>query len=299
MTFLRMSMNNTQFQRFCEIALQKAGLSLKAGKEALVEARVAKRLRALGIGTAQEYLEYLEQEPTGEEIVQFLDTISTNFTSFMREADHFDFLGSLAKEWLRSGRKRVRIWCAASSTGQEPYGIGMTLAEVFAGGEVDFRILATDISTKVLAHAEAGCYTQRELQALPRYLRARYFGRDSGWVSSAPIFRVAPKLRQHIVFKRLNLAELPYPMQGPFDAVFCRNVMIYFDHKTRVGLVSEVERLLRPGGFLITGHAETLTGIARVLKLIQPTIYERQAADRTECQSESRDGGARTPTCKR
>ncbi len=299
MPFLRMDMNNRQFQRFCEIALQKAGLSLKEGKEALVEARVAKRLRALGLGTAQEYLEYLEQEPTGEEIVQFLDTISTNYTSFMREADHFDFLGSLALAWLRAGQKRVRVWCAASSTGQEPYCIGMTLAEAFSGHEVDYRILATDISTKVLAHAEAGCYTERELQALPRHLRAKYFARDNGWVSAERIFRVAPKLKEHIVFRRLNLAELPYPMQGPFDAVFCRNVMIYFDHQTRAGLVSEVERLLRPGGFLITGHSETLTGIARELKLIQPTIYERKEKERHECHSESLAGAVRTPTCKR
>src|SRR5664279_3887172 len=148
-------METSTFRRFCAIAYDKAGITLGDSKEALVEARVGKRMRALGVTSEKEYLVLLEKDPSGEEIIQFLDVISTNHTSFFREPDHFEFLRTVLADWQREGMCKLRIWSAASSTGEEPYTIAFTIADALENADVDWRILASDISTKVLAKAEA------------------------------------------------------------------------------------------------------------------------------------------------
>lgn len=264
------------FHRFRDVAYRHAGITLKDGKETLVEARIAARIRALELGSAEAYVERLERDHAGEEIVHFLDVISTNFTSFFREPDHFALLTEEARRWRDEGRSRLRVWCAASSTGEEPYTLLMVLGEVLGGealgSELDWRLLATDISTRVLAFAQAGVYPAERLDAVPAQLRGRFFERRG-----ADAYAVRPTWRPHVGFARLNLARPPYPLHGPLDAIFCRNVMIYFDDRVRQGFLDEAERLLAPGGLLYVGHAETLNGLRTRFKLVRPAVYRKPA----------------------
>ncbi len=261
------------FQRFGEIAYSKAGIKLHDGKEALVAARVAKRLRALGLSSPKEYLKMLESDPHGSEIILFLDAISTNFTSFFREAAHFDYLREFLTQKRRDRRKRLRVWCAASSSGEEPYTLAMTLAEALGESAVDWRILATDISTRILDVAERGEYDHSSVQNVPRALLLKYFSPEGPRDSEQRRWRVNDELRQRVLFKRLNLAKPPYPMTGPLDVVFCRNVMIYFDAPVRQGLVAEIDRLIADDGLVCIGHSESLNGLGTRLVAIEPSIY--------------------------
>jgi chemotaxis protein methyltransferase CheR len=261
------------FQKFCDIAYSKAGIKLRDGKEALVAARVAKRLRALGLSSPAEYLRLLEQDASGTEVISFLDTIATNFTSFFREPSHFDRLREYLEHCVRHGRKRIRIWCTACSSGEEPYTVAMTAAEVL-DASIDWRILATDISTKILAQAREGTYAAASLKAVPPGMRAKYFVAIPADRRRQLNWQVTSELRNRIAFKRLNLATPPYPMSGPLDVVFCRNVMIYFDDPVRRGLISEIERLISNDGMVCVGHSETLSGFASRLVAVEPSVYQ-------------------------
>lgn len=263
-------MDASLFRRFQELVARQAGIALKEGKEDLLIARIAKRQRALGLGSPRAYLRHLEADRSGEELVCFLDAITTHFTCFLRESDHFDFLADAVKRWRRQGRQRMRLWSAASSTGEEPYTMAMTVLEALEGEPGDVRILATDLSTAVLHRARAGVYDDAALAPLPAALRLRYFTRvsEGAW-------RAGESLRRMVVFKRLNLSAPPFPMRGPLDVVFCRNVMIYFDQGVRQRLVAAVESLLKPGGFLAVGHAETLAGLRSGLHALCPSLYAR------------------------
>ena len=268
-------MDQGLFHRFCELAYDRAGIRLKAGKEALVSARVGKRQRALGVPDLEDYLACLESDESGDEVVHFLDAISTNYTRFFREREHFDFLAARARRWVAEGRQRLRIWSAASSSGEEPYSIAICLAEAIGHHDVDFRVLATDISTQKLTEGSAGVYRPEALASLDRPLLSKYFERRIDRTRGATTYVVRPWLRERVVFKRLNLSAPPFPMPGPLDVVFCRNVMIYFDNVVRQRLVGEIARLLGAGCFLLTGHAETLTGLRHDLEVIRPSIYRK------------------------
>lgn len=270
-------MEARHFRRFCEIAYQRAGITLKPGKEALVSARIGKRIRTLGIGGAGDYVRFLEADETGEELVEFLDAISTHYTRFFREPDHFEHLAEALRGWEAAGQKRFRIWCAASSSGEEPYTLAITLAEAFDDRPVDCRILASDISTKVLNRALQGIYGEDGLEPLSRAQRSRYFTRISSRRDPEILYQANPELKSYLVFRRLNLAHPPLPIRGPLDFVFCRNVMIYFDACVRQRLVSEIDRLVRPGGYLVVGHSETLTGIQSSFRVVSPSIYQKPA----------------------
>jgi chemotaxis protein methyltransferase CheR len=269
-------MTSDLFRRFCEIAYERAGISLKPGKESLVSSRITKRLRMLRIATEREYLHYLENDGTGEEIVKFLDVISTNYTRFFREPDHFELLSEVITDCLAQGQRRFRIWCAASSTGEEPYSLAMTMFEAFGKDRVDFRLLATDISTRVLELARAGVYEAAAVDQIPPALLGSYFVRQGAKASGT--YKAVEKLTEAILFRRLNLAMPPYPMRGPFDVVFCRNVMIYFDQPIRQGLIVQVERLLKPGGYLMIGHSETLSGVLSGLVRVDASVYRKPSS---------------------
>jgi chemotaxis protein methyltransferase CheR len=271
-------MTPTVFRAFRDIAYQQAGITLRDGKETLVSARLSKRVRTLGLASMEAYLEHLRGDTTGAEMVTFLDAISTNFTSFFRERDHFDVLTAEARAHKDRGGSRFRVWCAAASTGEEPYSIALTLVEAFAGSSVDHKILATDISTRVLSHARKGLYGAAQVEPVPRELRARYFTRVADPTTGDPFFQVAAELTRHLTFARLNLAKPPFPMKGPLDVVLIRNVMIYFDNVVRQRLVSEAERLLAPGGVLMIGHSETLNEIRTGLRPVRPSVYRKVAS---------------------
>ena len=265
-------MKRKVFNQLRAIAYDMGGIALGEGKEALVNARVAKRLRALKLQDEEAYLDYLTRDNSGEELVQFLDAISTNFTNFFREPDHFDIFKQLIAHKQKQGQTKLRIWCAASSTGEEPYTILMSLDEALGKSNVDVRLLATDISTKVLSKARAGKYTQDRFKSMTKERLHKYFdkGQDD---KGEKVYSIKAELRKKVIFKRLNLAKPPFPMQGPLDVIFCRNVMIYFDDKVKQGLVQEMERLLAADGLLFIGHSETLSGLKTELNALKPSVY--------------------------
>ncbi len=269
-------METETFQAFQQIAYQKAGIFLRPGKAALVQARLARRLRELGLGTEREYLDRLQADG-GDELILFLDAISTNFTKFFREPDHFEILVRDVDAALAAGPSRFRFWCAGCSSGEEPYTAAMVLDPLLQGK--DWKILATDISTRVLTRAAQAVYAAEDVEPIPEPLRKRYL-EPAATPDGAPRWAVTRALRQRIVFHRLNLATRPYPMSGPLDAVFCRNVMIYFDRPMRAGLVGEIERVLRPGAHLFIGHSETLNGLDTRLRSERPSIYRSPAEAR-------------------
>jgi chemotaxis protein methyltransferase CheR len=258
------------FNKFRDLVYEKSGISLGPQKAALVSARIGKRMRTLGMDDYNVYLNFVSGDKTGEELVQLLDAISTNVTSFFRESGHFDFLAEALKKWRAEGQSRYRLWCAAASSGEEPYSLAMTMTEALGSG-CDIKILATDISTKVLGLCQKGVYAPDKVKTVPPQWRDRYFEREGA--RQAPQYVVRPNLRRLLLFKRLNLSKPPFPMKGPLDVVFCRNVMIYFDNEVRSRLLSEIYRLLKPGGYLMVGHAESLTGMVSKFKSVQPSVY--------------------------
>ncbi len=257
------------FARLKRLVYDLAGIDIKPGKEALVSGRLQKRMRELGITSFKAYIDRIAAEPEGDEVVLLLDAISTNVTSFFREAEHFDLLRTETARWLAEGRTRLRVWCAASSSGEEPYTIAMTMMEVIGNRPVDLKILATDISTRVLDMAKRGAYAATAVKNVPAPMRERWFVPEQG----GQLVRVKDDLRRLITFNRLNLAKPPYPMSGPLDAVFCRNVMIYFDNEVRTRIIAEVRRLTRPGGLFCVGHAESLSTLQGDLKSLQAAAY--------------------------
>ena len=263
------------FDTLREMVYRHSGISLGQNKMALVTSRIAKRMRLLKIPTYRDYVDYLTGENEGDELVHFLDAISTNVTSFYREPAHFEFMAKTVKRWLEQGQRRFRLWCAASSTGEEPYTIAMTLAECADLGSLDAKILATDICVTALQHGREAVYERKKLEGVPRELLQRYFARVARRGGPDTRLRASDALRRLIVWKRLNLAAPPFPMRGPMDLVFCRNVMIYFDQDVRRRLVGEAQRLLRPDGYLIVGSAEALSGLGVNFKLVQPSVYRK------------------------
>lgn len=265
-------MKSSVFKALCSLVYDESGIRIKEGKQLMVSARLGARLRALELDDEEDYLAYL-REHLDEELVQLLDVISTNVTHFFREAEHFDFLRKHLEQRLIARAERLRIWCAASSTGEEPYSLAMTVADTLAtcGRAVDARILATDISTRVLEVAGRGEYPAEALEPVTKAQRLRHF--EAVKTEEGPRLRARPALRSMLVFRRLNLAEPPFRMKGPFDAIFCRNVMIYFDDAVRDPLIDEFRRLLAPDGLLVVGKSESLTRRNDWLERIGPSVY--------------------------
>ncbi len=267
-------MDAATFRKFRELVYETSGITLGPGKESLVSTRIGKRMRALDMTEHREYLRYVMADATGEEVVHLIDAISTNVTSFFREPEHFELVKREVAMWRAAGQSRFRFWSAASSTGEEPYSLAITIQEALAGAGADVKILATDISTQVLQKCQEGRYSPDKLEGVPKALRDRYFDLERANGDTRHV--VKPKLRQMIVFHRLNLSQPPFPMQGPFDIVLCRNVMIYFDNAVRTQLLDEIHRLLKPGGYLLVGHAESLTGMLGSFKTVQPSVYLKE-----------------------
>ncbi len=266
------------FQRISEIVHRHCGINLHDGKKELVRARIAKRLRLSGLRTASEYLDHVFADPTGREFTCLIDSMSTNLTSFFRESGHFDYLTQthlpqLLQRKRKAGIGRIRAWSAGCSTGEEPYTLALTLLNATGeAGGWDIKLLATDISTQVLERAKAGFYDKSRVAAVPAALKSKYMvPARSGDVAG---FQVAPVVRNMVQFAYLNLME-PWPFSGPFDFIFCRNVMIYFDKPTQERLVNRFWEHLDKGGLLFTGHSESLTGVKHQFGYVQPTIYQK------------------------
>lgn len=257
------------------VVLERTGIALADHKRELVYGRLSKRLRSLGLDSFSGYCAHIEQHE--EELHELVNAITTNLTAFFREHYHFDYLGgTVLPELLRSNAdsRRIRIWSAGCSTGEEPYSIAMVVREAVPESlRWDVKILATDIDTNVLDRARAGVYPEERVADVPEHYRRRWLGRGSG--EDAGKVRVRDELRDMIAFRRLNLME-EWPMRGPFDVIFCRNVVIYFDKATQRRLFGRYAEILRPGGHLFVGHSETLFKVSDRFELIGRTTYRRK-----------------------
>jgi chemotaxis protein methyltransferase CheR len=264
----------SEFQAVRELLYKLAGISLPEGKEGLVRSRLASRLRTLALPNITAYLEYVEKDRSGAERTHFIDVLTTNKTSFFREAEHFRFLESKVLPQLAARTGPIRIWSAGCSSGEEPYTLAMQLRETLPADRLrETKILATDISTRILAKAKAAVYAADSVGDLPVGWAQRHFVRTDA-DTSGPRLKVVDATRALVTTARLNLMA-QWPMKGPFDVILCRNVMIYFDRPTQERLVRRYAELLAPGGYLLVGHSESLTSLDHGLRYTQPAVYQK------------------------
>ena len=269
MNFALGDLSDRQFEKVSNIVYRECGITLKCGKEALVRARLTKRLRALKMEKFSEYFRYLESDSGREELGLMIDVMTTNKTSFFRERAHFDFLGETVLPTL-SGR-RLRFWSAACSSGEEPFSLAMFLLEMMPGlGSQDVKILATDISPTILEKAGRATYEEGMLLGLPSTFIRKYFVKVGN--RNSRTYQVSGDVRKMVKIARLNLLD-PWPMKGPFTVIFCRNVMIYFDKQTQQRLVNRFWEMLEPGGYLFVGHSEGMSGVKHKFRYVQPATY--------------------------
>lgn len=261
-----------EFDQISGLAYQRFGLDLRKGKEHLISARLGKKMRELGFGVFREYFAHVIGDASGQALGGMIDALTTNFTGFQREPAHFEFLRKTILPQLRG--RQINIWSAACSTGEEAYSIAFALLEEMGSVGLDsLRILATDISTKALEHGRRGMYTAERLESFSPQLQRKYFLKGErewrGW------FRVKPEISNIIRFRRQNLIE-QFAHHDTYSVIFCRNVMIYFDASTQQRVVNGLVLCLQPGGYFLTGHAESLSGIKHPLTFVAPAVYRHQ-----------------------
>ncbi|HLK19423.1 MAG TPA: protein-glutamate O-methyltransferase CheR [Bryobacteraceae bacterium] len=274
-----LTLKTSEFRLISQLAHERFGLELKGGKEALVAARLGKYLRKGGFKSFDEYYHHVLGDKTGDALIGLIDSLTTNHTSFLREKAHFEFLSRAVVEEFQ-GIQALDIWCAASSSGEEPYTIAMCLADTLnraGAARRDFRILATDISTRVLGIAKRGVYPVERFNDLPDAWRKAFLLRGAG--DCKGLFKFKPEVMSHISFERLNLIQ-PFPHKKHFHVIFCRNVMMYFDKPTQEDIVQRMSACLESGGYLFVGHSESLTGVEHELKYVRPATYRKEGSGR-------------------
>lgn len=261
-------LNSADLKQIQQLALTTFGLDVRAGKEEMISARLAKVMRQRQLGSFKEYYHYVVSDRTGSAVAEMVDALTTNFTSFFREPDHFEVLNSAV---LQTKNPRLRIWSAACSSGEEPYTIAFCCHDR-GRNERTAEIVATDISNKVLEKASLGVYRGDQLSTLPNDRRRRYFLAGAG--ANAGLFKVRPEIRSMISFTEQNLIQ-PLRVPGTFEAIFLRNVLIYFNKATQQHVVEQIIDKLGPNGYLFIGHAETLNGLRHGLRYERPAVYRR------------------------
>lgn len=266
------------FQQYRTLIYQKTGINLSSEKKELLHARLGKRLRACGLQSYEDYFKLVVSDQSGSEFTQFINSISTNFTSFFREENHFNILTGTILPALAgrsaSERRPITIWSSACSSGEEPYTLSMVLEEYFLQqrGGAGYRIIATDISTKVLEQAERGVYPMERIDKVPQEYLRKYFLKGVG--KSAGYVKMKPVLRQAITFRHFNLME-SFPWRAELDVIFCRNVMIYFDRATQQQLINKFYDSLAPSGYLLIGHSESISSLQHRFKQIESTVFRK------------------------
>jgi len=262
------SFSAADFERVRKLIYQHAGISLSPVKQDMVYSRLARRLRATGKQSFAEYLDALEKNG-GTEWEKFVNSLTTNLTSFFREPHHFPIL---AEQLQKLGTQRpIRIWCSAASTGEEPYSIAMTVAETFGSNMSHVSILASDLDTNVLATAQKGVYALDRVEKMSPDRLRKFFLRGTGVQDG--FVAVRPELKQLIEFRRINLLEANWPVKEPLDIIFCRNVMIYFDKPTQYKILSRFAPLMQAGGLMFAGHSESFLHAADLFKSLGKTVY--------------------------
>ncbi len=276
--YSNLEMTDADFKKFSTLVYDLCGINLHDGKKELVKARLGKRIRHGQFESFRDYYQYVVQDQTGQELAHLLDSVSTNFTSFFREQKHFDYL---QKEFLprwfprkKTEARRLRFWSAGCSSGEEAYSLLIVLLEALENLQPwDLKILASDISNKVLQSAAAGIYPMERLHSLPPALVRKYFLKgERRWQNYV---KVKDPFRSYISFQRMNLMDR-FQFPEPFDCIFCRNVMIYFDKKTQANLVNRFYDHLTKGGLFFIGHSESLAGISHRFQYVRPAIYQKE-----------------------
>jgi chemotaxis methyl-accepting protein methylase len=263
------------FRHFSALIKHLAGIHMAPAKMPLVQGRLRQRVGELGLKTFADYREHLARLPAGHEEFQvFVNLLTTNKTEFFREPRHFQFLAEWARDfWRKAAGRSLRIWCAASSTGEEPYTLALVLARLGGG---PFEIVASDIDTEVLARAERGVYPVQKLAEVPQEYRDPGFdlgrGQISGWM------RIKPEHRRRVTYFQHNLIDPALPGEGEFDLIFCRNVLIYFRPETCEQIVNKLCRAVRPGGLLFIGHSESLQNVKTPWKPLRASVYQKRSS---------------------
>lgn len=270
---------DNEYEKISRLVYEQCGINLHDGKKQLVKARLGKRLREGNFKSFGDYHRYVTTDEGTDELISMIDALSTNLTFFFREESHFKKLSNIINMMSKESRKermakKLDIWSAGCSTGEEPYSIAMTILEVPAVFPQDISILGTDISTRVLQTANHGIFDKERLKNVPTQLLKKYF--QKGYGKNEGQFRIKKQVRDMVHFSRFNLMDDP-PFNSRFDMVFCRNVMIYFDKKTQGTLVKRFHDCMHQGGYLFIGHSESLTGLSHTLEYIEPGVYRKQA----------------------
>jgi chemotaxis protein methyltransferase CheR len=269
------------YSRLRKLVYEEAGIALGSGRKTMLEVRIRRRLKELAIPSYSDYCDYLfSQHGLKEELSGLIDVVTTNKTDFFREPKHFEFLTATALPAVTAAgplRRPLLVWSAGCSTGEEPYTLAMVLSEYgLTHAGFSFRILATDVSTTVLEKAQRGIYPSDAIRPVPAALKVKYFMRSRD--RSSERVRVVPELRRLVEFGRLNFMDPDYGLRGKVDAIFCRNVIIYFDRPTQQRILQKLTRYLEPGGYLFVGHAETLHELDLPLTPVAPALYRRTDA---------------------
>jgi chemotaxis protein methyltransferase CheR len=245
---------------------QLAGINLADSKDSMVYSRLSRRIRSLKLNDFTSYLNYLDGHADEQE--QFINALTTNLTSFFREQHHFQHL----EQFIRQAKRPLKIWCAASSTGEEPYSIAMTAVEALGKFDIPVTITASDIDSKVLQTASAGVYKLEQLDSMENAFKKRFFHRGTG--ANSGRVKVVPELRQLLSFQKLNLMDAKWSLPSDFDIVFCRNVMIYFDKPTQLQILEKIVRHMRSDGLYYAGHSENFSHVSSLLKPLGKTVYQ-------------------------
>ena len=260
-------LTDSDFARIRLLIHQRAGISLSVQKRQMVYSRLSRRLRELKMRKFSVYLGFLEADSRNHEWELFTNALTTNLTAFFREAHHFPLLSEHVRQCLQS----VNVWCSAASTGEEPYSIAMTLIETLGSRASACSVVATDIDTQVLAKAVDGIFTLEQASKLPVERLKRFFLKGSG--AYAGKVRIRPEVAALVKFSQLNLLDPKWPLKGPFDAIFCRNVMIYFDKPTQEKILQRFVPLMKPNALLFAGHSENFSFAQKTLQLRGQTVY--------------------------
>jgi len=274
---MTMELKESDFQKISRLVYEQCGINLHDGKKELVKARLGKRLRRGNFSSFSDYYRYVTTDEGQDELVMMIDSLSTNLTYFFRESGHFRKLRSVLPDMAavrNEGRKnaRLQIWSAGCSSGEEPYSLAITAKELLGENAASVAILATDISTRVLAAAIRGIFPRERMRDVSDQILKRYFRYGSGkWVG---FYQVKKEIRDMVRFLRFNLMDFP-PADFASDVIFCRNVMIYFDKPTQEMLVNRLYQTLNKGGYLFVGHSESLTGLTHPFNYIEPSVYRK------------------------
>ena len=269
------------FARFAQLVKEQLGIQMPAAKNVMLQSRLTRRIRELGLGSLDEYRDLLFHSPEGgEELVHFINAVTTNKTDFYREPRHFDYLVQVAlpQLYLRYGTRaayKCALWSAGCSSGEEPYTLAMVMAEQMEKRPgFAYSILATDISTRVLDHARSAIYEEARVEPLPEEMRRKYVLRSKD--ASRQLVRIAPELRQRVAFRRLNFMDDHYGTRENFDVIFIRNVMIYFDKPTQEAVLNKLVRNLKPGAYLFLGHSESLASLDVPVRQVAPAVFQKE-----------------------